>query len=345
MSASSFPTLLIVAITVAVAGWSGWWWVGASTQETAALRWFEERREEGWVADTDSLGVTGYPNRFDTMIEGLELSDPRSGWAWSAPLFQILSLAYRPTEFILVWPEPQTIASPTDRIAVSGDTLRGSLAMIPNLQLTLRKSVIEADKLSLVAESGWTADLDTVVFATEGIEEGFDPGTGHRIGVRIRDITLSEDLRQQLDPTGVLPATMEGGQLAATVGFAAPVSLTTLEDGMPGADSVQVDDFQLTWGKLDLRAQGTLTADAAGFAEGRLTVRAKNWREMLALAESNGAVGSDGAAAIEFGLGLLAGLSGDPNALEVPLTFQQGRTTLGPLSLGPAPRLRVAGGN
>ncbi|MEL6680165.1 MAG: DUF2125 domain-containing protein, partial [Pseudomonadota bacterium] len=199
-SLSTTPVIIASVAILGAAGWSGYWWFGATAQETAAERWFAERRVEGWVADTDSLGVTGYPNRFDTIIEGLELSDPGSGWAWSASRFEILSLAYRPTEFIFVWPQTQVVATPVERISLTGQTLRGSLAMVPNLRLTLRKSVIEADKLTLTGESGWTAALDSVTFATDALTEGYDPGTGHRVGLRVQNITLSEDLRRQLDP-------------------------------------------------------------------------------------------------------------------------------------------------
>ena len=44
---------------------------------------------------------------------------------------------------------------------------------------------------------------------------------------------------------------------------------------------------------------------------------------------------------IEGLLGVVAGLSGDPEVIDAELTFSDGRTFLGPLPVGPAPRLTL----
>ena len=79
--------------------------------------------------------------------------------------------------------------------------------------------------------------------------------------------------------------------------------------------------------------------DAEGFAEGRLDLRARNWEEMLDVAEASGALDPTLAGAVRAGLGLIARLAGDRNALDVPLDFGDGTARLGPIPLGPAPRL------
>jgi hypothetical protein len=60
---------------------------------------------------------------------------------------------------------------------------------------------------------------------------------------------------------------------------------------------------------------------------------------MLSLAEAAGALPGGIASQIERGLSALAGLSGNPNAIDVELTFKDGRMSFGILPLGPAPRL------
>jgi Uncharacterized protein conserved in bacteria (DUF2125). len=59
---------------------------------------------------------------------------------------------------------------------------------------------------------------------------------------------------------------------------------------------------------------------------------------MLRAAVRAGAIGADLADALEFGLGLLAGFSGG-DVLEAPITFSGGRARIGPVPIGPAPRI------
>jgi hypothetical protein len=44
---------------------------------------------------------------------------------------------------------------------------------------------------------------------------------------------------------------------------------------------------------------------------------------------------------LESGLTLMAQMSGNPETLDVPLTFRNGRILLGPIPIGPAPILRL----
>ena len=72
---------------------------------------------------------------------------------------------------------------------------------------------------------------------------------------------------------------------------------------------------------------------------GRITVKAKNWREILQIAVAAGWVPEGLAETLEDGLGLRAGLSGSPETLDAPLSFEKGRVSFGPIPLGTAPRL------
>ena len=102
---------------------------------------------------------------------------------------------------------------------------------------------------------------------------------------------------------------------------------------------MRIRDVSIVWGKLDLRGQGELVADADGFAEGEVAVRARNWREMIAHRRGPGGIGPGIADALGGGLDLIARLAGDGDAIDLPLSFGDGRTRLGPIALGPAPRL------
>ncbi len=334
----SFRAIFVVVI-VAVVGWSAYWWVNAGMRRDAVETWFAERQADGWVAEYGDLRVTGYPNRVDTILTDVALADPDSGWSWQGPRFEMLTLSYQPFEIIAVWPGQHMIASPYQRVSVEGEVLRASLAVSANGQFELDRARIEGRDVTIGSTAGWTVEVPELAVATQQPEDTPDP-TRHRFGLTLTDATLSGDLRRQLDPRNLLPATIETVHVDALATFEAPVSLRTLERDPPPLAALDIADISAVWGQLDLRAQGDVVADARGFAEGRMNVRARNWEDMLALAVANGALDQSTAQAAQFGLRLLAAAGGDSNTLDAPLTFSDGVTRIGPLPLGEAPRLR-----
>ena len=81
---------LLAVILVATGLWAGYWVIGSRTTHSAFEGWFDARRAEGWVAETSSLGVQGFPNRFDVVFEDLILADPATGLAWEAPRWVVV---------------------------------------------------------------------------------------------------------------------------------------------------------------------------------------------------------------------------------------------------------------
>ena len=334
----SFRALLAI-IVIAALGWSGYWWFNASVRRDAVETWFAERQADGWVAEYGDLRITGFPNRVDTILTDVELADPDSGWSWTAPRFELLTLSYQPFEIIAVWPGQHQVASPFERVSIEGDVLRASLAVSANGAFELKRSRIEGRDVQIGSTSGWTVDIPTLAIATE-VPEGADDSRTHRFGLTMEDFGLSSDLRRQIDRAGILPARVSRVHVDATGRFLDPVSLRTLEEDPPALDALSVEDVTAVWGQLDLRAQGAVEADARGLAVGNLDLRARNWREMLDIAVANGVIDANAAQAAAFGLGLLAMAGGDENTLNAPLTFRDGQTRLGPLAIGQAPRLR-----
>ena len=142
----------------------------------------------------------------------------------------------------------------------------------------------------------------------------------------------------------MLPAEIGPIALDSTLVFDRPWDRPALEGDNPVLERVAIRDISLTWGKLDLRGRGTLDVDAEGFAEGRLDLRARNWEDMIERRRGGGRARPDARRRdARPASALIARLSGDRDALEVPLDFEDGRTRLGPILIGPAPRLARRG--
>ena len=327
-----------VVVLAALGLWAGYWAVGSIALDRGLSGWLEDRAAEGWLAEYSELTVEGFPSRFDTTIRDLELADPETGVAWQVPEFRIEAASARPTRITAIWPPEQAVASPFERITVTSGTMQAEIGFEPDTALALETSDFVLSDMALVSTAGWEAALAEGTLTTNqaaGVENG------HDIRFEASSVLPAEPLRVSLDPAGVLPETVETLRIAATLGFDAPWDRFAIERARPQVTSIDLDELQATWGDLDLRAAGELAVDSQGVPEGRITVKATNWREMLGLARNSGLLPEALAPTVERAFELLAGLSGPPDTLDAPLSFQNGLVTFGPIPLGPAPRLVI----
>lgn len=332
-------TLLAIVILAALA-WGGWWFFQSSMRDRALTAWLEERRAAGWVAEAEDVSVSGFPNRVDSTVTRLSLADPAAGWSWQADALEILSLSWKPHHIIAALPGQQVVSTPYQTLTFDSELLRGSVLFRPNTRLELDHSTFEIEGMEIVGNSGWTAGIGEALLATRQAE---GQAFAHDVSFTAENIRLPGELLAATRSEGVLPPAASRLALDATMRFDGPWDRSTVEAGSPALLGIDVRDVSVTWGSLDLRGRGMLGVDARGYAEGKLDIRARNWQQMLDLAERAGAVDPTLAGAIRGGLGLIARLSGDADAIEVPLAFENGWTRLGPIPVGPAPVLARRG--
>lgn len=329
---------LLVIVVILALGFAGYWFAAARGVEAGLRSWFEARAAEGWVAEYGSLGTAGFPGRLETVLSDVALADPDTGVAWTAPQFAILAQSARPNRITAVWPDTQTLASPHERIAIGSERFDASIEFVPGTSLELR--AIEADLAALTLKStgGWQGRLETGHLSARASDSG-----GHAYDVRFEasDVTPPEGLRRQLDPVRLLPEVVGGLIVEAVVTFDTPWDRFALEQARPQIVALDIGDLRAEWGELELRAAGELSVRDDGIPEGRITVKATNWREIMGLARNAGLLPEPLVPTIERALGILAGLSGPPDTLDAPLTFANGFVSFGPIPLGPAPRLVI----
>lgn len=328
---------LVILVLLAFLGYSAWWWLGASAHDKALTHWFEDRRDAGWVAAYDDLNVVGYPNRIDTRVDGLELADPRSGWAWSAPFLHVHSLSYKPNHVIVALPNTQRISSTQATYDILSDAIRGSLVFVPNTDLTLDRLQVELSNVAIASETG-TTTLKSGNFATRRITDGNAPDFAHEIGLDVRELSIPLPLLRMIDPKERLPRLMETTHIDVIAAFDAPMDRHAAEGDKPRLTALRLRDVHAVWGEMKIQAQGRTRIDRDGFFEGEITIKAQNWRAMIELAKTAGLIPADLARTVTRGLSLVAGLRGG-REIEVPLRFDDGATYLGPIPIGPAPRV------
>lgn len=318
---------------------SGAWGVWAVATERAIVAWLEARAAEGWLVNYADISVTGYPLAFRTRIASLELADPDTGWLWSLPEVRLESAALRPHRIRAVLPPAQTLASPEERLAILSETMSSVLHVRPAAGFALDISETELRAVRIESDAGWVTTLPEgrlTVARQEGQEAVYD------VAFAARGLAPPERLRAALDPADVLPVTIETLDYAAEMSFDRPWDLRAISERRPQISALDLGQLNAVWGGLVFRAAGALAVDpATGVPEGDVTLRAENWREMIAMAARAGLIPPRLQPTAESFLEVVAGLSGDPDVIDATLRFTGRRMFLGPLPLGPAPVLRL----
>ncbi|MFT6451417.1 MAG: hypothetical protein ACJA06_000901 [Halocynthiibacter sp.] len=329
---------LLTLVILAAFAWGGYWFIGSSAVERSMKGWVAARQTEGWVAEYDRLDTVGFPNRFDTTIEGLSLADPRTGIAWDVPKLEILALSYKPHHIIAELPPAQSFATPLQKISIVRDRLRGSVVFEPDTKLAVVRSAFEMEGVELASTLGWKARIEQGRFATRQSEAN---PLAHDISFEATGLSPSESWRAKLDPAGVLPKKLEVLKLDATATFSDPWDRRAIEEARPQLTALKLGLMQAKWGDLELKLAGAIEVDDGGLPTGEIVIKATNWREMVEIARASGALPEAFVPLLTRAFEMLSTFSGNPKTLDAPLKFSNGRMSLGPIPLGNAPRLVI----
>ncbi len=321
--------------------WAGYWFVGSSALERGMESWLSDDTGRDWSSEYSALQTTGFPNRFDTTLHDLRIEDVGQSMAWSAPFLQIFALSYKPNHIIAIWPNRQTIEIGSGEIGaqvldIKTDRMRGSVVFRPDTALTLDRSALEIANFALQSNLGWSMSARSGQFNSSVAPV---QANTQDLVVQILGLRPSEKLLSRFNPQNQLPDELEALRLDASLAFDAPWDRHAIEGKRPGLTGVEIKRLQINWGELDFRATGNLGVDRAGFLEGKLDVKAQNWRGVYQLLLRMGVVQGNFIGAVEAVLQMMALETEGAQYLEAEWVFQGGRMRLGALPLGPAPRL------
>ncbi len=329
---------LLIVILLVAGLWSGYWAWGAQTLKSDISAWFDARRADGWVAEYSDLTVAGFPNRLDSTLTAPRLADPETGWAWRAPFFQILRLRYDADHLIAVWPDRQMLSTPHAKFDLTSADMRASIVT--------SGTDAALDRATLIA--------DTVLISSHGADEGTsmtklnvairakpDSQATYRISVSADDLAPPARTRRRIAPQDVLPQRFDALSADLTATLTRPLNRRTLEQDRPQPTRIDIANARAQWGDMVLEAAGTLNIDDLGRADGRVTLRARNWRDILRASARAGAMPDAITDQIENALERLTSLAGNPRMLDIPLKFKGGRVYFGPFPVATAPLFRL----
>lgn len=326
---------LLVAILVAAALWSGYWFVGSRALERSVEGWFADQAAQSVTATHQGVAVQGFPNRFDLTVTEPRLAGARTGLSWAAPFVQVFAMTWKPWHVIAALPDSQTLTLGDRVIDLSSSRLRGSLVVTPGTALTLDRVTVEGDNLRAVWDTGWQMAVSRLLLATR--RDAAD-STRHDIWLEATSLTPDQNFRMALKPLSDLPELVDRVRIDLTAGFTAPIDRFAAQT-QPRLAQIDLRDAGVTWGRLQISAKGSIQPDAQGLAQGRIDIRVSPWRDLVPVLVAAGVVTPEVAPTIERAMELQAAQGADPETLDIPLWLDGGRMSLGPIPLGPAPRM------
>ena len=307
-----FVLLLVVGLV-----WTGvWFWMRAEMRQRMDAG-ADELRAAGYTVSWQDRTFGGYPFRLDTNLKGFRIGEP-SGWAVEAPSIRSEAFVYSLNHWVAVAPEGVVLHRPVGGpLSIKGKALRASLRDL----------------------GGHPPRV-----AVEGVDLVFTPINGGQPFLLRSAGRLDLHLRPGPQDQGAVLFRVDNAQanlpgLLARVADDEAVGMN-LELILSKISAMQGDDWR-TMAQRWSQAGGTATVRTASLTVGGAV-----------LAANGGALSVGPSGRVEGGLNVVLAKAGealsDMSGGMIPpgasfggatLTFDGGRTMLGPLPIAPAPRV------
>ncbi len=322
------PFVVLLAFAVAWSG--GWLWLrGEILRRLDAAR--RPASASGRTLDWASRSVSGFPFRLDLTLTGLRLREP-SGWAIAVPTLQAEALVFAPTHWVAVAPGGATFTRPAGgAVIVGAKVLRASLSdlgdrpprvSVEGIGLTFRPAP-GADPFFLTAAEEFHLHTRAVPAEEGAIFLGLDRAKASLPGLMGR-IAAGGPVNLTAEATYTHAASLAGPD------WASAVNAWSVAGGV-----LDVRRLRLAAGDAVIDAHaGILTVDDDGRLRGALAATLRQAPRALAVMGGPGGLAPEAADAAAQVVGARGGA-----VAAVTLDFQAGQTTLGPATLGPAPKV------
>ncbi|MFK7746714.1 MAG: DUF2125 domain-containing protein [Roseobacter sp.] len=317
--------------------WTGWWFFAAQALQGGIVQWFEDRRAESWQAEATSIEVSGFPLNLNATMDAPSLADPETGLAFSTTRLDLQAPAWRPGYVTLAFPQdPIVFASPLGKRNILATNAQADLKLHNGAALEVREMALTSDAWKVSAPEGSILEAQGLVLS---MRQDSDTPTRYAFDLQAPAFRLGDLPRAAFRVPADWPLTFDRLVVDMTADFDRPFDLTAVEVARPQPRRIDLAVADAVWGALSVRASAALEVSAAGLLTGELALQARNWREILILAETAGIVPPGVRPQAESILGALANGSGNPDTIDLKLTFRDGVVYLGFIPLGRAPVL------
>ncbi|MDQ2067403.1 DUF2125 domain-containing protein [Xinfangfangia sp. CPCC 101601] len=322
--------------------WLGGWYGGKVLLEKAAPDALNAARAQGLEVEITPPAVSGFPLRWELAGREVTLADPLRGLRWQGPELRLSAPVWAPWSLRADLPAEQLLTLPDQELTLTSTALQAGLRVGPSRDVPLRVVSASAENLSVQSNLGWQISFGEIDVT---LREGVTPA-GYDLTLDLAPLRPDPAFMQALAKVAVpemppsdLPAEVQqiDGDLGITL--TAPLDRFARET-QPQLQALDIRGLDIAWGALTLAAEGQLTADATGHAEGQIKLQMRGWERLPAVLVASGTLAPKTAPTVAGFLNAIASQSGEPGLLALTLVMKEGRMSLGPFPLGDAPRLR-----
>lgn len=317
-------TPFILAAVIA-GGWSyGWFWLRGQAEQRMDAQ-SADLKSRGYDLSWSARTFSGFPFRMNVDLTNARMAEP-TGWAVRAPVLKGEAEIYDLTHWVLVAPQGVVLTRPeAGDVTITGQALRASISHVteypPRISVEGAKltftpapgtrpfQLVSADNMQLHTRGG-PDDQGAIFFKADGAKTAF---TG-LLGRIAQDKTASMILETRLSHVSHL----RGRNWEAAV-----------KRWSAAGGQISVQQSQLLAGDAEGKAKsGVLSVDPDGAVTGSLSVAIKERADL-----------SQPIKTPEQALAAVAQAAGQEPVIEADLKFQGGRTFLGVIDTGPAPKV------
>ena len=331
------------AIAIAVAGYTGYWFIAAGEIGDRIDDWAEKQRSQGLEIETGGTQVSGFPFRFEITLREPRIHDTRNGWRWAASSLRAEASAWDFSE-VTVFPDRRNSV----QVLLEGGEWRDIDAEIDDGRLVVRLDddrrfrEIMLDLQGLEIAGVWpqgAAQIGSLRANGVAID---DDGSGEEIlktSIAVRDAVLPSDLAEGLGET------LDFLDIDASVVGSIPSERGTNEAITAWRDAggtLELTGLRARWGPLGIKTSGTIALDGAMRPIAALTADIIGYGDVIdALIMSNLIpLGEGFIAKVAFNMLAEKPEDGSPPVLRgVPVTAQDGTLTVATIKVAELPPL------
>lgn len=329
--------LILVAVLVVLSGYSSFWFIVAGQIENGIGEWAESLRPHNVDLSWRTIRVGGFPLIFRAEAQDVVLRDPALTQPGEVRVPRLTAVAqpWNLRQWRLAAPAGLTATLGPPEKPSAQLTARGATGMVApavdggaEVQIGLADAAVDADVRVAAREAELSLSLPQ--HPPQSANE-----RAIAVAVAVRDLTVPAvpaPLRNPLDEISFAAAVM------GPVPTAPPREAATAWRDAGG--TIELERVALRWGTLVVTGSGTAALDAELQPIGGFSGAIEGYDELMSALVASGRLNSRDAGFARMALGFLAkpGPGGRPQ-IAVPFTIQNGQMLLGPVKLGPAPRI------
>lgn len=322
----------VIAVAVALA-WSAVWLWARREAQSQMDRAVADLGRAGYQISWKDRQIGGYPFRLDITLSDVRVREP-SGWGLAAPQLEAEAYLHAPGHWMIAAPQSLTFVRPEGGpVTVTGKVIHASL-----FDLARRPPSFDFEGVNLAfqpapgAQPFFLAGADRVEFH---LRAGPDDEGGVFLTVDKGKARLS-GLFARI--AGEKPISISwNSTLSKMSAFTGPDWASAVRHWSDAGGELHLREARITAGDALIGANsGSLTVGHDGRLRGVLDVTLRQAPRALGAMGQSGVIAPETAQAASD---VTQAREGPDQTARAQITFQAGRTTLGPVAIGPAPKV------